>query len=283
MFTGNPALWIEVVFISLLTAAAWLRPLERRRQLKVTLLALIAAAIIFLAWINHWIGSHWLDLLGPSTVHDWLPAVLMLIPYWQVGHFFTAADPEVERHLISFDRGFFQAVGIHPAKISIPPAVGAYLELAYVMVYPLIPLALLTLNFCNLLPYVNYYWIVVLPATYICFAMTPFVQAMPPRSLSDYEKFRMPITSVKKVNNFLLRNASIQAITFPSGHVASAMATALVFLRLQPWAGLIFLVVALSIAVATVVGGYHYAADVLLALLIALAVFAATFWMMKPA
>jgi membrane-associated phospholipid phosphatase len=43
--------------------------------------------------------------------------------------------------------------------------------------------------------------------------------------------------------------------------------------------GLIFLWVALSIAVATVVGGYHYAADVLSALLVAILMFVGTFWL----
>jgi membrane-associated phospholipid phosphatase len=42
--------------------------------------------------------------------------------------------------------------------------------------------------------------------------------------------------------------------------------------------GLIFLWMALSIAVATVVGGYHYAADVLFALLVAVLVFVGTLW-----
>ena len=42
--------------------------------------------------------------------------------------------------------------------------------------------------------------------------------------------------------------------------------------------GLIFLGMALSIAVATVVGGYHYAADVLFALLVAVLVFVGALW-----
>ena len=42
--------------------------------------------------------------------------------------------------------------------------------------------------------------------------------------------------------------------------------------------GVIFLWAALSIAVATVVGGYHYAADVLFALLVAVLVFVGSLW-----
>jgi len=84
------------------------------------------------------------------------------------------------------------------------------------------------------------------------------------------------------LNHWILRRASVQAITFPSAHVASALAAALVLLLLKPWVGVIFLGAALSIVVATVVGGYHYAADVLLAVMAAILVFAATFSMLKP-
>jgi membrane-associated phospholipid phosphatase len=152
-----------------------------------------------------------------------------------------------------------------------------YLELAYLLVYPLMPLGLATLYVTHSRQFVNYYWIVVLLATYVSIAITPFVPAMPPRELAGYERFRMPPSKLGALNRFILRRGSIQAITFPSVHVASAMAAGLVLVRVEPWAGLIFLVIGVSIAVATVVGGYHYAADALLAALVAMAIFAATF------
>ncbi len=272
-----PAL-IQLTFVSLLAAVAWLRPLPRPRQLMVSKLAVIAVAVFVLAQL----GSRWLSPLASSVLHDWLPAPLLLVPYWQIGGFFTKSDPQMEGRLNAYDRAFFRALGIQPAKVSISLAAGVYLEVAYVMVYPLIPLGIVTLYLTALRHFVNYYWIVVLGATYACLAITPFVQAMPPRALSDHEKFRIPTSRVEMLNHWILRRASIQAITFPSAHVASALAAALVLLRLEPWIGLIFLGAALSIVVATVVGGYHYAADVLLAVMAAILVFAATFWMLKP-
>ena len=272
-----PAL-IEVIFVSLLAVAAWLRPLARARQFMVSKLAVIAIAVFVLAQL----GSRWLSPLASSVLQNWLPVPLLLVPYWQIGCFFTNSDPQTEGRLHAFDRAFFRSLGIQPAKVSISLAAGVYLELAYVMVYPLIPLGLVTLYLTGLRHFVNYYWIVVLAATYVCLTITPFVQAMPPRLLSDYEKFRMPISRVEMLNHWILRRASIQAITFPSAHVASALAAALVLLRLEPWVGLIFLGSALSIIVATVVGGYHYAADVLLAVLAAILVFAATLPILKP-
>jgi len=124
---------------------------------------------------------------------------------------------------------------------------------------------------------VDFYWLVVLLATYVCFALTLFVRALPPRMLPGYETFQLPPTRLGALNRGILNRASIQAGTCPSGHVAASVAAALVLLRLEPWMGAIFLGIALSIAAATIVGGYHYVADVLLAAGIAVLIFAATF------
>jgi len=62
--------------------------------------------------------------------------------------------------------------------------------------------------------------------------------------------------------------------TFPSGHVTSAVAIALVILALDLVAGMVFLWVAASITVATVVLRYHYAADALLGIALAVLAFA---------
>jgi membrane-associated phospholipid phosphatase len=269
--------WIQVVFVSLLAAVACFRPLGRARWVRVVSLALLVSAAIAIARLS----SYWLTPLASSIVRDWLPAALLLIPYWQIGQFFTGSDLGTEARLAAFDRAFFELLRVKPENAFISVGLSSYLELAYVMVYPLIPLSLAVLYFSGLRRSVDYYWAVVLLATYACFAITPFVQALPPRMLSGYHTFKMPATKVGRFNHGILRQASIQAITFPSGHVASSIAVVLVLLRLEPWAGLIFLCIALSIAVATIVGGYHYAADILLASLVAVVVFAGTLWALK--
>jgi hypothetical protein len=273
----DPAGWIQSVFVVLMAAIAWFRPLGWRRQLNASVLAAIAIGAILLA---HW-SRRWLGPLAAGALRDWLPVLLMLFPYWQAGQLFVGADPVAEKRLANFDHAFFRAIGITPARTSISAALGVYLELAYLLVYPLMPLGLATLYVTNSRQFVNYYWIVVLLATYVCFAITPFVPAMPPRALAGYEKFRMPPSKLGAFNRFILRRGSIQAITFPSAHVASAMAACLVLLRVEPCAGLIFLLIGVSIAIATVVGGYHYAADALLAAVVAIVVFAATFHALK--
>lgn len=265
--------WIQLVFVSILALAAWLRPLERVRRLRVSLLALMAIAAITASRLS----AHWVSPLASSIIRDWLPAALLLVPYWQVGQFFAGPDPATQERLANFDRAFFRLVGVHPTQARIGRGLAAYFQLAYLMVYPLVPMSLVALYKTGMRGKVDSYWLVVLLTTYLSYGLTPFIRALPPRMLPGYNTFRMPRTRVGSLNRGLLDGAGIQAITCPSGHVASSMAGALVLLHLEPWVGTIFLWAALSIAVATVLGGYHYVADVLLAAAIAVLIFTVTF------
>ena len=267
--------WIQIAFFLLFAFAAWRCPLGRQRRLRVTALATLGIAAILAAGFMF----HFVSIRFSSVVRDWLPAALLLVAYWQIGEFFTGPNQSVQACLAAFDLSFFKTVHVQPAKVSISGFQALYMELAYLMVYPLIPLGLATLYIAGMRHNSDYYWVVVLLTTYTCFAVTPFMPALPPRVVVGYEMFEIPPNRIRALNRWILRRASIQAITFPSAHVAASTASALVLLRLEPRVGLIFLWVALSIAVATVVGGYHYAADVLLALLIAVVVFVGTLWL----
>ena len=59
--------------------------------------------------------------------------------------------------------------------------------------------------------------------------------------------------------------------TFPSGHVAATAGAALSVFDVSPAAGAVFLWIALSIVVSVVVRRYHYFADAVLAVALALA------------
>ncbi|HEX3105971.1 MAG TPA: phosphatase PAP2 family protein [Terriglobales bacterium] len=266
--------WIEIAFFSILVLGAWWRRLPSWRKLRVTAVATLAIAAV--------LATRFMLYFAPpgfsSVIRDWMPAALLLVAYWQIGQFVREPNHGVQARLAAFDRSFFGAAHIQPAKTAICSVPAVYLELAYLMVYPLIPLGIAALYIASLRQSADYYWVVVLLATYTCFAMTPFVPALPPRMLTGYDMFEIPPNSLRALNRWVLRRASIQAITFPSAHVASSAAAGLVIFRLEPHVGLIFLWAALSIAVATVVGGYHYAADVLFALLVAVFVFVGTFW-----
>jgi membrane-associated phospholipid phosphatase len=125
------------------------------------------------------------------------------------------------------------------------------------------------------------FWFVVLMSTYICYAITPLVPAFPPRSLwgdqADASAPQKETNKARSFNRWILKRGSIHAISFPSAHVASAFAIALVLLRYTLPMGVVFLVIAVLISLGAVVGRYHYALDVLLGAATALAVFLASY------
>jgi membrane-associated phospholipid phosphatase len=106
------------------------------------------------------------------------------------------------------------------------------------------------------------YWYLVLVPTYICYAITPFFPALPPRSL--IEQSQPPGSKSRTFNLWLLKSGSIQAISFPSAHVASSLGASLAVWHYLPLAGVVFLAISFWIAVAAVAGGYHYTIDVVL-------------------
>ena len=71
----------------------------------------------------------------------------------------------------------------------------------------------------------------------------------------------------------MLDRASVQWNTFPSGHTAASVATALAVGSSIPLAGIVLGVVAVSIAIGSVVGRYHYTADAITGALVAVLAF----------
>jgi membrane-associated phospholipid phosphatase len=114
-------------------------------------------------------------------------------------------------------------------------------------------------------------------ATYLCYAITPFVPAYPPRDLAASQPTPARAGKARVFNRWILKHGSIHAISFPSAHVASTFAVSLVLLRFAPILGAVFLFVSIWIALGAVVGRYHYALDVLLGAATALAVFLACY------
>jgi membrane-associated phospholipid phosphatase len=272
--------WIQIVFASVLAVAAWItsltsHPLPLRRRWIVTGLAVIAIVIVEL-------GRFSASFLSPghlSILRDCLTVALFLVPYWQTGEFFLQPNLKMQNRLLAFDRWLLP--GIAAKSGTERTAIGFLLEVAYLFCYPLVPLGLLAVYMAGLREKVGGFWFVVLVSTYICYAVTPFVPAFPPRSLiCDQADATAPGMNTNKgriFNRWILKHGSIHAISFPSAHVASAFAIALVFLRYALPIGVVFLVVAVLISLGAVVGRYHYALDVLLGAATALAVFLASY------
>ena len=263
----RPAEWTNIVFFSLFVALAWIRkmpPQQRRRAARIGGAgAGLTLAALYLRRV--------LPPLPVSMIRDWLPAPLMLLAYWQTGAFVRASNEGLQRRLEDLD---LKLLG-ESARIDLGGnlVLQNYFELAYLFCYPLIPLGLGVLYLWHLRQNADQYWAAILPATYLCYILLPFMQALPPRLLQAEEEVQRARSSIRRLNLWLLRHASIQVTTFPSAHVAATTAASLVLLRLVPLAGLVFLLLSLSIAIGAVTGRYHYALDVLLGAGLAVVVF----------
>ena len=262
--------WIQIGFAILLAAAAWIQalsthPLPARRRWNITLLAVVPIAAVMLVRST----VLFLPPLHVSIFRDWLTVALFLVPYWQTGQFFRAqtthrgATPGLDRWLMP------QTAATSGTSRT---GLGLALEVAYLFCYPLVPLGLAALYVAGQRAHVASFWLVVLVATYLCYLITPFVPAYPPRDLAGGRAAPAQAGKARVFNRWILKHGSIHAISFPSAHVASAFAVALALLRFAPAFGLIFLFVSIWIALGAVVGRYHYALDALLGAATALAV-----------
>jgi membrane-associated phospholipid phosphatase len=151
------------------------------------------------------------------------------------------------------------------------------LEVSYLFCYPLVPLGLLTLYAVGQRNHAAGFWLVVLIATYLCYAITPFVPAYPPRDLAGGQPAPAQTGKTRVFNRWILKHGSIHAISFPSAHVASSFAVSLALLHYAPIMGLIFLFISIWISLGAVVGRYHYALDVLAGAATALGAFLACY------
>jgi membrane-associated phospholipid phosphatase len=205
--------------------------------------------------------------VASSIARDWLPAPLMLLAYWQAGQFFVGPNAKLQALLEESDRRWQGALVTHP----VGGWLGAYLEFSYLFCYPVVPLALGTLYLAGLSASADEFWRVVLPASYLCYAMVPFLQTLPPRVREEPLAFGAAPGRLRGLNLTILQRASIHANTFPSAHVAASLAAALAVLRHLPWAGIVFLWIAVSIAAGAVLRRYHFALDIVTGALLALA------------
>jgi membrane-associated phospholipid phosphatase len=268
--------WIQIGFALVLALAAWVQALSRhpmpvRRRWNITLLAIVPIAAVTLARST----AIFLPPLYVSILRDWLTVALFLVPYWQTGQFFQGPNHRIEERLLAFDHWLMpRAAGTSGTSRT---GLGLVLELAYLFCYPLVPLGLLALYVAGQRDHVSSFWLVVLVATYLCYAITPFVPAYPPRDFAGSQPPAAQTGKARVFNRWILKHGSIHAISFPSAHVASTFAVSLVLLRFTPLFGGIFLFISVWISHGAVIGRYHYALDVLLGAVTALAVFLACY------
>ena len=180
----------------------------------------------------------------------------------------------LERRLTAFDSRWLAGAEVAFARRA-PLAVIELLELAYLFCYPVLPLGLLLVRLAGTSGDIDRYWVAVILFSRLELRRVALA-ADPAAARGGWSASRR--SHVRALNLFVLEHASVQLNTFPSGHVATSVATTIAVTACWPAAGLALGFMALAITVASVVRRYHYAADAMAGVVTALIAFSVSRW-----
>ena len=260
--------WIVCGYFAYLIVLARVQPLSATRRNRV--LAVGVACIGLVLVLSQ------LRLQLPMRIaRDWVPCIYLLQGYWMSGLFFRRPMEAVEDRLLRLDGRLLGAVRMDAVVGRTPRPVLELIELAYLCAYPFVPITLGLLYGAGLRGEADQYWTAVLLAAYACYGLLPWIQTRPPRVIEPPGSMDQRGLALRRLNRVVLDRASVQVNTIPSGHAATAVAAALATAGLRPDLLVPLLATAGAIALATVVGRYHYAADTVLGV----AVGAAAWWL----
>jgi membrane-associated phospholipid phosphatase len=203
-------------------------------------------------------------------LRDWAFPVYILASYWLPAQFVSSIDERAEAALRSFDRRW--AGRLIDAASRAPRGLTELAELAYAFCYPLIPGGFAVLVLGGFEAQADRYWTALMGAAGLSYGALPWMPTRPPRAVETAPV--LPASGVRRLNLLVLGHASVQLNTFPSGHVATAVAAALAVGSSMPVTGVALGGLAAAIAVACVVRRYHYAADALAGVLVGCVAFA---------
>ncbi len=198
-----------------------------------------------------------------------MPLVYLLTGYWLPALLVGAPDTRLERALLAFDRRLFGRDGLATFQERAPRWLVEYLELAYLLCYAVVPAGYVWLLVAGFQGEADRFWSTVLLASFLCYGLLPWLPTRAPRALVGLDFSRAALEGdsrpgrsvVRRLNLAVLSRASVQWNTFPSGHTAASLATALAVGTHVPVAGAVLGFIGVSIAVGSVAGRYHYAAD----------------------
>src|SRR5262245_57618780 len=246
--------WVVLAYFAYLALLAWRSPVGTASRVRVIEEALATAALAL--WLSRFESGVGLIL------RNWLPGLYLLAMYWVPSRLVAGIHERFQEMLIGLDRRWLSRA--HGARI--PQLVVEVLEFSYGLCYPLIPAGIAVLYLGGATAFVDRYWTAVLLAGALTYGFLPWLPTRPPR-----ETFGMPAaSSFGALNMRIVHRSAVGWNTFPSGHVATSFAAAFAVASVLPGAGGVLTVIAVGIAIASSVGRYHYAADIVTGVLVAI-------------
>jgi membrane-associated phospholipid phosphatase len=192
---------------------------------------------------------------GNEALRAWVPHAYLVAGYWLPALLVSSpSTPAFQHWLTSTD------ARLRTRLPAVPGPLTKLVEIAYLLCYPIIPVALAIVWWKGDVHDLERFWFSVLVAGFACYGSIPWLVSQPPRLHADQVRSRQGIAAL---NASVLHRFSHRLNTFPSGHVAVAGAAAVSVAFVSPVAGLVLAIVAVAIGVGAAAGGYHYVVDVL--------------------
>jgi len=302
--------WLCLGFFAYATAASFIFSLSLPQRLTLVVVNLVASGVVML------LTRFGTEDRSPflAIVRDWIPCVLILVAYRESGLFVTP-DPShrLDYLFVRLDDAVLKNSPVAGLLTACSPWLQRYLEFSYFLCYPSVPLGIgvlylarrmsmrtaqdhvKTVGAVGACPHaignrphdpalvqrryrlaIEQFWTTVLLAVLTCYVLFPFFPLTPPRELFHDLPGPQVAPLLRGMNHWILGRYAVGASLFPSGHVAAVTAMALAIRAYLPRTGILFMVLAVSIALATVYGRYHYAADALAGTAVGLAAFLAS-------
>ena len=260
--------WLNLTLFSFFVLVSWVWRSRSQSRVAISVIGILGISSIIAAEFT----ARVLSPLTVSVIRDWLPTPLMPMVYWQAGRFAGQPNDKFQQALHRLDGKWVAGVLRRLTVTRSYHWLSSSLELAYLSCYVLVPLGLGALYIAHLRKFANEYWLVILSATYPCYVFTAFVPTLPPRLL-EADSVPLRKDKIRRFNLWIIRHLSHRLNTFPSAHVTATLGGSLVLLRHAPKIGILFLLVSIGIALGALTGRYHYAADVVVASVVVVAVF----------
>jgi membrane-associated phospholipid phosphatase len=252
--------WIALLYFLYLATVCWLRPVPAARRASITSLSLVLVAVIAMVARD-----------APGFARDWAPFLYVSVAYYLTGHLFITPSARLEAWLLKWDHRWLGDPTTRFARW--PWWLIAYLDVIYTLCFVLLPGGFAALALTGHASRANHYWTMVLAADLAAFAPLSVFQTRPPWAIETPAV--LAASRLHRLASHVVRNGTIGVNTFPSGHVAVTIAIAFGVMSSLPIAGVVLLLCAASIAVACVVGRYHYTVDVIAGAALGLGVCAA--------
>jgi membrane-associated phospholipid phosphatase len=253
--------WLLVIYFGYVAVIAPRFPLEQQAVWR-PFLAELLVCVLFLALAYGESRDH-AELF--SMIRDWVPVALLLLAYREMDWFSSLPrNFDLELRWVEWDRTILHQWHWQRALESLGAVGPMYLELCYALVYAIAPFVVAVLYFQHRRERVNGALFLYLLGTLLSYALFPYFPTDPPRVAFGGTDMPHITTALRELNLWLVNGYGIHSSVFPSAHVSSAFSAAWALFAFLPerkrygWGMLIY---AASVAVATIYGRYHYAAD----------------------